>query len=507
MSLDSARSPWNGVEYMHDACLAVSRPSLCGGGYGILPSTVSSVPRSSRKRRWLQRLKHAFLPHHGNGYHPHLLRDHHLVGHAAFFTGIKIVLILGATLIPAEAFLAPDILAEQASALVQLTNRAREEQGLKTLSVSSLLVRSSGLRAHDMAEKSYFSHVSPDGHRLSYFLKAAGYAYHEAGENLAMGFSDAQSAMQGWMKSPTHYANVVDPVFSEVGISVEGGVMNGKPTVFVAQHFGSPYQDDATAAPEPAQEHPVPAQGERVAEQGSSAVAGVKTQTTVASAPRVVTIRSKAAVPQTAAALPADPVATKPSLPVISTTTIVAAALIDDTVPLQDTSISLDRSLSSLVWHDEGTNTRLEVRAVIRGGITTAEILVENYVFALREQEPGVYVGAFTVPESSDRLFRVIISPTIRVTKADGTRAVQPLDWTEPKIVSETPWQRYVQARSWLSRSIPVYSLVRGFFFAAAIAFAGMILVTLAGEFRKQHPHILLKTMALVGLLLLYTTF
>lgn len=488
---DVVLGSWNGVVYMPTATLPFARPSSLGGGYGILDLVVSFVPRSSRRRRWLQRLKHAFLPHYGNGYHPHLLRDHHLMGHAVFFTSIKAILILGATLIPAEAFLAPDVLAEQASALVQLTNRAREEQGLSTLAVSSLLVRSSGLRAHDMAEKSYFSHVSPEGRRLSYFLKTAGYAYREAGENLAMGFSDAQSAMQGWLKSPTHYANVVDPAFSEIGIGVEGGMMNGKPTVFVAQHFGAPYTGEGEASTEPA---PVPAEGQKPANQTPPAVAGIK-------APQPVAQKIVPAAP-TAPTVPPVP------LPMTPTTAppVVASTGAQPLTP-QETSVSLDRAQSSLAWRDLGQQTRLEARAVIHGDVQTVEVLVQNYVFPLREQESGVFTGAFTVPESSDALFRVIISPTIRVKTAAGTEAVHPLDWTAPKIVSETPWERYVQARSWLSRSIPVYTLVRGLFFAAAIAFAGMILVTLAGEFRKQHPHVVLKTMALVGLLLLFTTF
>ncbi len=475
----------------------------------MLASAFSVVPRSSSKRRWLQRLKHAFLPHHGNGYHPHLLRDHHLLGHAAFFTGMKVLLILGATLIPAEAFLAPDVLAEQASALVQLTNRAREEQGLSALKVSSLLVRSSDLRAEDMAEKSYFSHISPDGHRLSYFLKVAGYAYREAGENLAMGFSDAQGAMQGWMKSPTHYANLVDPAFSEIGIGVEGGVMHGKPTVFVAQHFGSPYLEDAPNAPEPTREHPVPATGDQVAETTSPAVAGVKTPKTVAVVTNVPAVSKQKPV-QAIAAAPANadiPTPATPVAPSSSMAVATASLAIAEQELLHDTRVSLDQALSSLHWQDENANTRVEARVVIRGEIVSADLLVQNYVFTLREQEPGVYVGAFTVPESSDELFRVIVSPTIRVRNIGGSEAVHPIDWTQPKIVSETPWQRYVQARSWLSKSIPVYSLVRGLFFAGAIVFAGLILVTLAGEFRKQHPHILLKTMALVALLLLYTTF
>lgn len=461
----------------------------------MLAPVFDSVPRSSFARRAFRRFTHAVLPHRGNGYHPHLLRDHHLIGHAAFFTGLKALLILGATLIPSEAFLAPDVLADQASALVQLTNRVREEQGLPALVVSSLLVRSSGLRSHDMATKSYFSHVSPDGHRLSYFLKAAGYAYREAGENLAMGFSDADGALQGWMKSPTHYANLVDPVFEQIGIGVEGGVMNGKPTVFVAQHFGAPYHEAPEVIPaperppEPVREHPVPASVEQVATRVAPAVAGVKTP--VATRPTLVMSS-------------APPEATSSVMLVGSSAPVLTNQLEQ---PLFEERVSLDVALSSLTWQDTGSNTRVEARAVIRGDVASAELLVQNYRFILREAEPGVYVGAFTIPESSDALFRVIISPVLQVQTPDGGQVIHPLAWTAPKIVSETPWQRYVQARSWLSRSIPVYTLVRSVLFVIAAIFGGILLLGFFGNYRKQHPHVMLKTAALIALLLLYTRF
>jgi hypothetical protein len=46
--------------------------------------------------------------------------------------------------------------------------------------------------------------------------------------------------VNAWVNSPTHYANLVDKDFSEFGIGLSGGVFDGQPTVYVAQHFAKP---------------------------------------------------------------------------------------------------------------------------------------------------------------------------------------------------------------------------------------------------------------------------
>ena len=155
----------------------------------------------SRRKHPLHRtLKKFFIPHRANNYHPHVLHTKHLAWSSLGFLGLKLVAVAIALMIPASAFVAPDVLAEQGSQLIALTNQLRAEKGLPPLDRASLLIRSAQSKADDMAQKQYFSHVSPDGHRLSYFLSRSGYAYSAAGENLAMGFSDADPVTTAWMK-------------------------------------------------------------------------------------------------------------------------------------------------------------------------------------------------------------------------------------------------------------------------------------------------------------------
>jgi hypothetical protein len=61
------------------------------------------------------------------------------------------------------------------------------------------------------------------------------------GENLAMGdFSTSAEVVTAWMKSPAHRRNILDPLYSEIGVSVNKGSMNNRQTTILIQHFGDP---------------------------------------------------------------------------------------------------------------------------------------------------------------------------------------------------------------------------------------------------------------------------
>lgn len=124
--------------------------------------------------------------------------------------------------------------------MVRLTNDLRKEQGLPQLTVSDELNVSAQAKASDMAVNSYFGHADKNGNRMSYWMIAAGYNYLRAGENLAKGFTDPADVLEAWVNSPTHYANLVNIHYQEIGVGVAQGYINGQFTAFVVQHFGEP---------------------------------------------------------------------------------------------------------------------------------------------------------------------------------------------------------------------------------------------------------------------------
>lgn len=130
--------------------------------------------------------------------------------------------------------------AYSADTLVAMTNSARASSGLGALSTNSKLVSAAYAKANDMLALDYFAHNSPDGKTPWDFIKGAGYNYTYAGENLAIGYTDASELFDAWMNSATHRENILSPNFREIGMAVVSGEYQGSDTLVVVQEFGAP---------------------------------------------------------------------------------------------------------------------------------------------------------------------------------------------------------------------------------------------------------------------------
>lgn len=147
-------------------------------------------------------------------------------------------LSLGALSTPAHASNTAQL---DVATIVALANADRAANGAPALTEDTLLDRAAQMKANDMASKGYFAHVSPTGVTPWDWFKSINYYYYNAGENLAEGFSDSVSLETAWMNSPTHRANLVNPIYSRVGIGIAEGMYEGRPTLFVAEEFANPY--------------------------------------------------------------------------------------------------------------------------------------------------------------------------------------------------------------------------------------------------------------------------
>ena len=120
----------------------------------------------------------------------------------------------------------------------ELTNAARVENGLESLAWSPELCRMARTHSESMALLGFFSHVNPDGLRMTDRARALGIAhFHMLGENIAynQGFPDpAGFAVQEWLLSPGHRANILRTEFQQSAIGVFVAA-NG--TVYLTQEF------------------------------------------------------------------------------------------------------------------------------------------------------------------------------------------------------------------------------------------------------------------------------
>jgi uncharacterized protein YkwD len=107
----------------------------------------------------------------------------------------------------------------QAEALKSV-NAERAAHGLRPLKFSRTLDKAAQGAACDNANRREITHVSSDGSHLKDRLHRVGYRYRSAAENTGRGFRSGTSAVQWWMHSPKHKANILMRSVKEIGIGI-----------------------------------------------------------------------------------------------------------------------------------------------------------------------------------------------------------------------------------------------------------------------------------------------
>lgn len=94
--------------------------------------------------------------------------------------------------------------------------------------------------SRDMAARRYLSHRARDGSQPADRATRAGYAWQRVGENLAFGQNTPAEAMAGWLDSPGHCANIMNPAFTEMGAAYAVAAEKRSGIVYWTQVFGRP---------------------------------------------------------------------------------------------------------------------------------------------------------------------------------------------------------------------------------------------------------------------------
>jgi uncharacterized protein YkwD len=106
--------------------------------------------------------------------------------------------------------------------VLELVNKARTSQGLAPLNLQSQLNSAAQVHSQDMACHDFVDHVGSDGSNWFTRIKAQGYTYAYASENIYVGDpafgGTAQGAFEWWMNSPIHRANILSSKITQIGI-------------------------------------------------------------------------------------------------------------------------------------------------------------------------------------------------------------------------------------------------------------------------------------------------
>ena len=143
--------------------------------------------------------------------------------------------------------LGPALAAEIASAapappgdqMLEGVNAARAAAGLGPLVPTEALQALAAERSADMAARGYFAHTTPEGVDVFALMEQRGIGFSAAAENLAWNAYPeeraAAVALEAFLASPPHRANLLNPEFTQIGVGV---ARDGDETYFTLLFVG-----------------------------------------------------------------------------------------------------------------------------------------------------------------------------------------------------------------------------------------------------------------------------
>lgn len=121
---------------------------------------------------------------------------------------------------------------------IRLINIERTNRGLSALQTNWELCRVARYKSQDMVLNNYFSHTSPTYGSPFTMMQSFGLKFSAGAENIAYGQRTAQEAVNGWMNSAGHRANILSSAYTHTGVGVAKKA-NG--TLYWTQMFMKPY--------------------------------------------------------------------------------------------------------------------------------------------------------------------------------------------------------------------------------------------------------------------------
>ncbi len=191
------------------------------------------------RKRWFIFWRDFFIPNQNNNHQPHGLSTRYLKAYAVVLVLIKVITVgfLFFTY-PTPAILSQKIAQE----IFDLTNQSRQAENINILNWNEELTRAAQVKADDMVTNGYFAHISPDGKQPWEWIDKGDYYFLYMGENLAMDFSSARIAHSAFQQSPTHWKNIMNAKYQDMGVGVAVGTINNRETIVLVEFFGAQKQ-------------------------------------------------------------------------------------------------------------------------------------------------------------------------------------------------------------------------------------------------------------------------
>ena len=103
-----------------------------------------------------------------------------------------------------------------------MLNAVRADNGSAPVSFDARLGRAAQVHANDMLAMGRMTHTGSDGSNAGQRITRQGYNWRTWGENVARGYQTEASVLNGWVNSPGHQANNINPNFEDFGLAKAG---------------------------------------------------------------------------------------------------------------------------------------------------------------------------------------------------------------------------------------------------------------------------------------------
>jgi len=125
---------------------------------------------------------------------------------------------------------------EMKAEIIRLTNEERVRAGVPELAVLPALMDCAQAKADDMLANHYYGHNSPVYGTPGEMIRAAIPGTKAAAENQAPWTRTPEEAYAGWAESALHLKNMINPIYTHIGVGIIEGVGGG---YWWVQHFVS----------------------------------------------------------------------------------------------------------------------------------------------------------------------------------------------------------------------------------------------------------------------------
>jgi len=121
----------------------------------------------------------------------------------------------------------------QEARVLALLNTERTRLNMSPLRPDPTATATARAHSRDMCQRQFFDHVSPDGAHPWDRLRRSGAQFTAAAENIAVGYRSAEEVHRGWLDSPGHRANRLNPIYLRAGV----GIYNCGGTIYWTELF------------------------------------------------------------------------------------------------------------------------------------------------------------------------------------------------------------------------------------------------------------------------------